>query len=163
VIIKPWQAAALGATAVLMVFCGIAFTNSETPVTEYSSLAEARAAGALDRGWIPPSLPASATNLREVHDIDTNERWIAFTAPLPELRAMILQLAPLSYEAARKTVVDRPWNARQGWPPELSGPFWHRPRSTDLLSYYVSKEERYCFAIEWQTGRAWGWDCPHAG
>jgi len=150
----------MGATAVLMVVCGIAVTNSETPVTEYSSLAEARA---LDKGWIPSGLPASATKLREVHDIDSNESWIAFTAPLPELRAMTRQLTPLSYEDARRTAINRPWNARRGWPPELSGPFWHKPRSTELLSYHVNKAARYCLAIEWRTGRAWGWDCPRAG
>ena len=161
-VIKKWQAAAIGVAAVVFVVAGRALTIYETPVEEYSSLAEARAAGAIDRGWIPDFLPPSATHLRQVSDLDTNERWLAFMAPLPELRAMASRLAPLSYEDARRTAVDRSWVVGGDWPPELSKRFWHTPRSTSLLSYHISKAERYCVAIEWRTGRAWGWSCPRA-
>ena len=160
-VVKRWQAVGLGVAAVLLVVAARACTVYETPVEEYPSLAEARAAGAIDRGWIPDFLPPNATHLREVHRIDSNERWLAFTAPLPELRAMASQLAPLSYESARRTA-NRSWVVGGDWPPELSKRFWHTPRSTSLLSYHISKAERYCVAIEWRTGRGWGWSCARA-
>ena len=34
----------------------------------YATLAEARAAGAVERGWLPPLLPAGAHDIREAHD-----------------------------------------------------------------------------------------------
>jgi len=161
-VIKRWEAAAVGVLAVVLIVAERACTVYETPVEEYSSLAEARAAGAIERGWIPDFLPPNATHLREVHEIDSIERWLAFMAPLPELRAMASKLAPLSYEDARRTAVGRSWVVGGDWPPELSKRFWHTPRSTSLLSYHVNKAERYCIAIEWRTGRAWGWSCPRA-
>jgi hypothetical protein len=161
-VIRRWKAVVVGVAAILLVVSARACTVYETPVEEYSSLAEARAAGAIDRGWIPDFLPANATHLREVHRIDSNNRWLAFMAPLPELRAMASQLAPLSYENARRTAVNRSWVVGGDWPPELSKWFWHTPRSTSLLSYHISKDEGYCVAIEWRTRRAWGWSCARA-
>lgn len=159
--IHGWHAAFAGTVGVLilLIAMGTAITIIETPIDEYSSIAEARAAGAFERGWLPDFLPPGAIHLREVHDIDTNERWLAFTAPLPELHTLTLRLSPLSYEDARRTAVDRPWRVASDWPPELSATIWHTPRSTDLLSYHFSSEAGYCLAIEWRTGRAWGWSC----
>jgi hypothetical protein len=27
------------------------------------------------------------------------------------------------------------------------------------MGYFRSRDDAYCLAIEWQTGRAWGWSC----
>jgi hypothetical protein len=161
-VIRRWEAIVVGVAVVLLVVAERACTVYETPVEEYSTLAEARAAGTIARGWIPDFLPPNATHLREVHEIDSIERWLAFTAPIPELRTMASRLAPLSYEDARRTAVHRSWVVGGDWPPELSKRFWHTPRSTSLLSYHISRAEQYCVAIEWRTGRAWGWSCPRA-
>ena len=160
-----WRATAAVTVGVLMllVALGITFNIIETPVEEYASVAEARAAGAFQRGWLPDFLPPNATHLREVHDIDTNQRWLTFTAPLPELHTLTLRFTPLPYQAARRTAVDRPLRAGGAWPMELSKRFWHTPRSTRLLSYHFNKDDEYCLAIEWLTGRAWGWSCQPGG
>ena len=50
----------------------------ETYESRYASLEEAIADGAVTRGWIPPFVPRSARDLRERHNIDTNEIWLAF-------------------------------------------------------------------------------------
>lgn len=46
--------------------------------TSYPDLAEAESRGGVSSGWIPKWLPTSSTNLREIHDIDTNESALAF-------------------------------------------------------------------------------------
>jgi hypothetical protein len=48
--------------------------------SRYDDFSEAQAAGAVTRGWIPSFLPSSSTGIREIHNVDTNEVWIAFTA-----------------------------------------------------------------------------------
>ena len=41
----------------------------------------AEADGAIGRGWVPEWLPVAATDIREVHNIDTNESALAFSLP----------------------------------------------------------------------------------
>lgn len=45
----------------------------------YADAKEAISSGALDRGWIPTFLPASAKGITEKHNLDTNESWVAFS------------------------------------------------------------------------------------
>ena len=44
----------------------------------FSTYADAKSRGALERGWLPEFLPDSATEIREEHDIDSNELWVTF-------------------------------------------------------------------------------------
>ncbi len=47
----------------------------------YPDVAAAEVAGAFARGWLPALLPRDATNIAEVHDLDTNETWACFDMP----------------------------------------------------------------------------------
>ena len=47
----------------------------------YATHAEAVAAGAVERGWIPTWVPSVATDLREVHRVDTSESVLSFNLP----------------------------------------------------------------------------------
>src|SRR5688572_22114675 len=47
----------------------------------YPSQADAVAAGAVKRGWIPSWIPSGATQLREVHNVDTNQSALLFNLP----------------------------------------------------------------------------------
>ena len=47
----------------------------------YSAQSEAVTSGAVERGWIPAWVPPGAKDLREVHDVDTNESALSFTLP----------------------------------------------------------------------------------
>jgi hypothetical protein len=49
--------------------------------TTYATQAEAAAAGAIDRGWIPSWIPLQASGLYEIHSVDTNESALAFRLP----------------------------------------------------------------------------------
>lgn len=65
--------------AVLIASALAACSDFENRETTYATLEEAAADGAIDRGWIPEYFPGSAVQLRERHDLDTNEVWIRFT------------------------------------------------------------------------------------
>lgn len=68
--------AACGAVAALLCAC----TDDVFDAT-YSSRADAANAGAMARGWIPAWLPPEAFDIREVHDIDTDESALLFRLP----------------------------------------------------------------------------------
>jgi hypothetical protein len=47
----------------------------------YATQSAAVAAGAIERGWIPTWVPTEATQLREVHNVDTNQSALLFSLP----------------------------------------------------------------------------------
>jgi len=64
------------AVAVVLSAC-----TSDVLDASYATQAEAVAAGAVHRGWIPAWVPPEATDLREVHSVDTNESALVFNLP----------------------------------------------------------------------------------
>lgn len=58
------------------------------PESHYPTFAAAVADGAVARGWVPDTLPADATDIWEMHDIDSEEVWIRFTSGSEALGAM---------------------------------------------------------------------------
>ena len=56
--------------------------TSDVLDVSYATQAEAVAAGAVQRGWIPAWVPPEARHLREVHSVDTNESALLFTLPV---------------------------------------------------------------------------------
>lgn len=44
----------------------------------YETFDHAKESGAIERGWIPNVLPQSSMNIKEIHDLDTNQVWIRF-------------------------------------------------------------------------------------
>jgi hypothetical protein len=157
----------MATTALLLLAAGLVMHVEETPVAEYKTFAEAQADDAIGRGWLPTFLPASATDIREIHNLDTNARWLSFHAPSGDLRRMVQSFKALSYTEARRTALPRPWRVGGTWPPELSEPLIATPRDTELLAYYRASDARsrddLCMAVEWPTGRAWAWSCTKAG
>lgn len=51
---------------------------SDTYDTTYATYAEAQRDGAIVRGWIPDFVPHNARNIRDVHNLDTNEQTLIF-------------------------------------------------------------------------------------
>jgi hypothetical protein len=70
----PRMGLALACFAVVLAGCGETFEN------RYSDRDEAKKAGAFERGWLPEWLPSSATNVREIHNLDTNGIAFSFSA-----------------------------------------------------------------------------------
>ena len=54
----------------------------ETMESSYATRQEAVEAGQVAKGWIPRWVPASATNLREIHNLDSNASALAFDLPV---------------------------------------------------------------------------------
>jgi hypothetical protein len=48
----------------------------EAVYPSFAAAAQAQAIG--DEKWIPSFVPRSATDIREIHNLDTNEVWLAF-------------------------------------------------------------------------------------
>jgi len=162
--ITGWRAIVilLGGITVVVAALAIAMYAIELPITNYPSYA-AVASDSVGQSWLPPFLPRDAVEIREVHDLDTEERWIAFRVAPGTLHAIVSNWSPLPWPTARRSVQDRPWRVGGDWPPELSTTFWHTARDTHLLSYHRDAASGWCLAVEWPTGRAWGWTCERVG
>lgn len=58
--------------------CSGAYSDKEVKTSRYASYEEASRSGALASGWLPKSLPRSATDIVETHNLDTSEIWVTF-------------------------------------------------------------------------------------
>ena len=56
----------------------VALSYFENPSSTFRTYEELEASGLIDRGWISPYLPRSATDIEESHDLDTNRGWASF-------------------------------------------------------------------------------------
>ncbi|MGV3518580.1 hypothetical protein [Luteitalea sp.] len=71
--LKAWQVSP--AVATLWALTTVAAGCGEFRIVHrYETLADARRDGVFARGWVPDILPATATALVELHDLDTNAR-----------------------------------------------------------------------------------------
>jgi hypothetical protein len=79
--------------AVLLILGGSACALSDDVESHYEGVKAARDRGAFDHGWLPEIIPSDATDIWELHNIDTNWTWACFrTASGPEaVRALLAQ------------------------------------------------------------------------
>ena len=143
--------AACIAAAILSV---AACRNIDVVTEAYATLAEAQAAGAVDRGWLPRGLPAGTNELRIAHDLDSNRRWGLFNFPQAEgaaLRALVA--TELSFDG----LTCSPPGRIEWWPvllrERLDG---ERIKATGLQGY-AAKEGDLILAVNWAQGRAYYW------
>lgn len=64
----------------------------------YASRADAERAGAIERGWVPAFVPASAHDIRDIHNLDTNAQTLEFTTRPSDVQAMVAGLRSVSAE-----------------------------------------------------------------
>ena len=83
----------------------------ERPEVSYANMPEAVSHGVVDRGWIPEWIPASATNIHEIHDLDTNESMLAFQLPATASWSLPPHCQPVSYSNIGPPRFSRSW-----WP-----------------------------------------------
>jgi len=119
----------------------------------YATLEDARAAGAIERGWIPRGLPPSASDLREGH-LNDGRGWGVFmfdTAHADVLRALLgveIHGEPVTCEAPGRL---------EWWPRILRSPIDPAAVATAGLQLYHSKDGRLTYAVNWRQGRAYYW------
>ena len=82
----------------------------------YGTLADAVKAEAVGNDkWIPTLLPPSATEIKEVHNIDTNETWLTFRFDFWQVSTIDKRCKRVGIETlARARKRPRPW-----WPESL--------------------------------------------
>lgn len=127
----------------------------EVVTASYATLAEARAAGAMDRGWVPEGLPRGSYELREAHDPDTNRRWGLFSFPptqSDDLRALLngdeVHLTGVTCDIPRRI---------EWWPVLLRGALDGDRIRTAGLSAYRARTGDLLYLVNWDQGRAYYW------
>lgn len=65
----------------------------------YPDLDAARSDAAFERGWLPEPIPSTAADIREAHDLDTNEGWL------------VLGFAPEEYPRLHRMCADAGWRS----------------------------------------------------
>lgn len=83
-----------------VLLAGFVSACDELQESYYDSRAAVVRDGAIQRGWIPDFLPESAANIREFHDLDSNETWLRFSAA-PDQPFIARRCRPVNEEKAK--------------------------------------------------------------
>lgn len=141
----------LAAALVLVAAC----IGSNVHTMSFATMAEARAAGAADRGWVPASMPDSAYELRVAYEPDGERRWGIFNFRAEDAGAVraLLQSEETSLSGVRMEIPAR----IEWWPIVLRGDLDHdRVASTGLRAYRALGGEMIV-AVNWKQGRGYYW------
>lgn len=144
---RSWPVAAAFALA-LGACSGV---RSESDV--FATLQEARAAGAIDHGWVPAGLPETTTDLRDAH-VPSGDHWGLFSFPPSDaapLRALVGE------EITTSPPPCNPPGRFEWWPRMLRTPINLDAAHETGLHLYVSRDQRRTFAVNWQQGKGFYW------
>jgi hypothetical protein len=133
--------------------CATCCAGIETTTGVYATVAEARAAGAIERGFVPEGLPASATDLREAHR-GGGQRWGLFVFPPADGEAV---RALVGAEITATPPECDPPGRLEWWPRILRSPLDLAQLQSTGLRLYRSRDNRLTYAVNWQQGRAFYW------
>jgi len=136
----------------------VVFTNvacSDVTESSYSSLSNAKDRGAVERGWVPALLNEEIFNIREIHNIDTNERWGTFQFtkgknPVDTSKLTTVSAAEVAKQAFREPAVS--W-----WPSILRLPIAELKLSQSGFQIYTDSEARLLFAYNSGKGIGYFW------
>jgi hypothetical protein len=153
--LMPQLAALVRMTAVLACSSVLGCSEIRSKTDSFRTLDEARAAGAVEQGWLPEGLPPGTREIRIAHVPDTTKRWGIINFPSSEAPALkaLLAAAEVSFTGQ---VVDIPARI-EWWPVTLRGTLDdERVRATGLRGYR-SRDGQRIFAVNWNQGRAYYW------
>jgi hypothetical protein len=110
----------------------------------YPTMAAAVSDGAVTRGWIPAWLPANATDLHEVHDLDSNESALSFGVPASTRLALPSTCQPVQLSDTLPVRFSRSW-----WPTaaELERSYTFYSCSAEFVGLHKSGRR----ALHWHT------------
>jgi hypothetical protein len=135
--------------------CVTACAGVKSQTNSYATLAEAREAGAVTRGWIPEGIPTGSHDIREGHVPGTSQRWGIFEYPNAE-EGMLRALLEPQEIAADGLPCDVPARI-EWWPRVLRGPLDGSGVAATGTRVYRAKEGGLLFAVNWNQGRAYYW------
>ena len=132
---------------------GCSGINSQT--NSFATLAEARQAGAVAKGWIPEGLPPGSHDLREAHVPGTADRWGIVNFPDTEAGALraLLQADEIPLAGQRCEIPAR----IEWWPVALRGQLDAERLAATGLRAYRTKDGALIFAVNWKQGRGYYW------
>jgi hypothetical protein len=146
------------ARALLTVLLASGGGCSEVVGASYATYADAERAGAVARGWLPSFMPRSATDIREVHDLDTNAQWLRFRVPAGDT-SVATGAAPLPMIEARRSA-RKPPSAIGRWLPELRDPPLVTPRASVRAYRHLGPGPgARCIALDTRQNEAYAWSC----
>jgi len=120
----------------------------------YADMAEARAAGAVERGWLPGFVPGGAFEIREAHDEASRRRWGLFNFRADDADALRARLGPETTFSGM--AVEAP-SRIEWWPVALRGALHaERVGATGLHAYPVAGDQLVA-AVNWNQRRAYYW------
>lgn len=121
----------------------------------YASFVEARAAGAVEKGWVPADLPEAAYELRAAYAVDGWQRWGLFNFRQDDAAALraILDPAEMSLAGTRMEIPNR----IEWWPVILRGDLDAERIATTGLRAYRARSGDRVFGVNWNQGRAYYW------
>lgn len=145
--------------------CVLSGCDSDRKESFYSSLADAKRDGAIDRAWIPEYLPESSRNIHELHGLSPSVQWCAFDFLTSDTEVLRRALGP--DVAAIRSVKRIPKPGKAWWPPVLIGDLDINKIHQAGFSIYelnqaetVSTREWLIFAIDWVKGRGFFYRVP---
>jgi hypothetical protein len=117
----------------------------------YASVDEARAAGAIEHGWVPDGLPPGTSDLREGHLADGG-LWGAFSFVTARSAALQARLTP---EIVSGTLACHAPGRLEWWPRILHSPI--DVGHLRAIGFHVYKTAGLIYAVNWGEGRAYYW------
>lgn len=106
----------------------------DTVEKEYATRAEANHNGT----WVPNWVPSSARDLRDVHNIDTIDQTLTFSAPPSDIQSMVTDLRPLEPQDLEAAVQ---LASELGWQPRKLEAYYVCPRSSSAVLFVERKTE----------------------
>lgn len=158
---RMWGAGAVLLVAAMGAYAAVVHT--ENVVETHATYADALAAGARDRGWLPDFVPATAFAIRDVHNLDSNGQWIRFAVPPAGIAPLANALPSLDPDDARARH-RRPPRWRGSWTPEPGRHPVAGARAS--LSYHSTDDQHgrvWCVAVNRLESTVYGWTCGRAG
>ncbi len=149
------KAVAIAASIIALLLAGFeACVWYETPTSAFPSFEAARAAGAIERGFVPAFVPTSATQIKVAHALDSGRIWLTFVAPEPDLHLMTSSLTASGWSGVITDSMRAPWWFRP-WPRSLQPPLLITPPAA--LGYFTVPHSSLCAIVAWGEGRAYVW------
>jgi hypothetical protein len=130
-------------------------SDLDVVTASYNTLADARAAGAIESGRLPDGLPPGATDLREAFNTDTNARWGLFNFPVAESSYLKAQLGQADIPLAGESC--DPPRRIEWWPVLLRGRLDAERIAAAGLQAYRSADGELIVLVNWKQGRAYYW------
>lgn len=137
-----------------LLLIAISCENLDTFESSYVDFREVQVANVAGKEkWIPSYLPQSATQIREKHNIDTNERWLSFQFAKTDRQVFLEYCKQVRNELFRLPHRRAGW----WWPDELQE-LQSNPQELSKKYIFLTCDEDWIAAINFESNVAFFWE-----